>query len=195
MAGPDADRAGEQSTLPDASPASPEQEDATAAGAPRETDDTQARRLLGFGILALTLLLAVLAAWRLPMRRHVEDTGAWGTPATFAHRNGSQNGFDARGEARGPAVAASAQPAPLNGDLRQTKPFTNKPYVDRTAMVLAAGVGRSGTPRRRAFAKNRLSREKRRSAAARGPAGRHFSGGVPRNGGRTGGGPGNGGRR
>ena len=31
------------------------------------------RRLLGVGILALTLIVALLMAWRLPMRRNVED--------------------------------------------------------------------------------------------------------------------------
>jgi LysM repeat protein len=36
------------------------------------------RRLLGIGILALTLIVAILMAWRLPMRRNVEDPAAWG---------------------------------------------------------------------------------------------------------------------
>src|SRR5215211_5235867 len=38
------------------------------------------RRLLGVGILALTLIVALLMAWRLPMRRNVEDPQAWGIP-------------------------------------------------------------------------------------------------------------------
>src|SRR5215217_1497944 len=38
------------------------------------------RRLLGVGILALTLIVALLMAWRLPMRRNVGDPHAWEIP-------------------------------------------------------------------------------------------------------------------
>jgi hypothetical protein len=41
------------------------------------------RRLLGIGILALTLIVAILMAMRLPMRRHVEDHAAWGIPQDY----------------------------------------------------------------------------------------------------------------
>jgi hypothetical protein len=41
------------------------------------------RRLLGVGILALTLIVALLMAWRLPMRRNVEDPQAWGIPQQY----------------------------------------------------------------------------------------------------------------
>jgi hypothetical protein len=41
------------------------------------------RRLLGIGILALTLIVAILMAWRLPMRRNVEDRAAWGIPQDY----------------------------------------------------------------------------------------------------------------
>jgi hypothetical protein len=41
------------------------------------------RRLLGIGILALTLIVAILMAWRLPMRRNVEDPAAWGIPQDY----------------------------------------------------------------------------------------------------------------
>lgn len=180
-AAPDAEQeAGEPSTLPDAAPAPLEQADDRAAGATREPDNGQARRLLGFGILALTLLLAIVAAWRLPMRRDVsvEDPGVWGTPATFADTNGSTNG---RGEARGPAVSAYAGPAPNPANPRG-HPFANRPYVDRTAMVVGAGAGPRGAPLRRPLATTRRSRKKGRSAVPRNPA-RLFFGGVPRNGG------------
>jgi hypothetical protein len=38
------------------------------------------RRLLGVGILALTLIVALLMAWRLPMKRNVGEPQAWGIP-------------------------------------------------------------------------------------------------------------------
>lgn len=140
-AGSDAEQeAGEPSTLPDASPAS------------LESDDAQARRLLGFGILALTLLLAIVAAWRLPMRRDVEDAGVWETPVTFADLNGSPNVANGRGKAWEPAVHTSVEPAP-NPANPLGHPFTSRPYVDRTAMIVSAGVKRRGAPLRRPLAR------------------------------------------
>ena len=41
------------------------------------------RRLLGIGILALTLIVAILMALRLPMRRNVEGPAAWGIPQDY----------------------------------------------------------------------------------------------------------------
>ena len=41
------------------------------------------RRLLGIGILALTLIVAILMAMRLPMRRNVEDPATWGIPQDY----------------------------------------------------------------------------------------------------------------
>lgn len=41
------------------------------------------RRLLGIGILALTLIVAILMAMRLPMRRNVEDPAVWGIPQDY----------------------------------------------------------------------------------------------------------------
>src|ERR687889_937559 len=45
------------------------------------------RPLLGVGILALTLIVALLMAWRLPMRRNVEDPQAWGIPQQQYYEN------------------------------------------------------------------------------------------------------------
>jgi LysM repeat protein len=53
-------------------------ESAPAESAPAES--APARRLLGVGILALTLIVALLMAWRLPLRRKVEDPQAWRIP-------------------------------------------------------------------------------------------------------------------
>jgi hypothetical protein len=41
------------------------------------------RRLLGLGIIAVTLIIAALMAWSLPMRRNVEDLGALGIPREY----------------------------------------------------------------------------------------------------------------
>ena len=128
------------------------------------------------------------------MRRDVEDPGVRGTPATFADHNGSPNGANGRGKARGPGVPASAEPVPYPGDP-QGQIFANKPYVDRTVMVAAADIGRSEVSRRRALAETRLSRKKGRPTEARDPAVRLFLSGMLRNGARKGALLGNGGRR
>jgi LysM domain len=50
---------------------------AVPGGVPDVPDDELRRLLLGLGIIALTLVLAGLTAWRLPMRRHAGDAEAW----------------------------------------------------------------------------------------------------------------------
>jgi DNA-binding CsgD family transcriptional regulator len=39
------------------------------------------RRLLGIGIIALTFLITVLMAWKLPMKRYIGASAAWGIPS------------------------------------------------------------------------------------------------------------------
>jgi len=41
------------------------------------------RRLLGLGIIVLTVLVAILIAWRLPLRRNVDDPVRWGIPREY----------------------------------------------------------------------------------------------------------------
>ena len=76
------------------------------------------RRLLGIGILALTLIVAILMAMRLPMRRHVEDPAAWGIPQNYyenyarpevPHEASSETSTET---ARRPEGEPSSSPAP-----------------------------------------------------------------------------------
>ena len=41
------------------------------------------RKLLGLGIIVLTVLVAILIAWRLPLRRNVDDPVSWGIPREY----------------------------------------------------------------------------------------------------------------
>ena len=41
------------------------------------------RRLLGLGIIVLTVLVAILIAWRLPLRRNVDGPTMWGIPREY----------------------------------------------------------------------------------------------------------------
>jgi len=80
------------------------------------------RRLLGVGILALTLIVALLMAWRLPMRRNVEDPQAWGIPQQQYYENyapaeaprqaPSETARGPEGEPNGAASGAALGPPP-----------------------------------------------------------------------------------
>jgi hypothetical protein len=160
------------------------QEPAVAAGAQSELDDAQGRRLLGFGILALSLIAAILGVWRLFMRRPAGDPGAWGTPPTFADHDATPNGANGRGEARGPALLATAEPAGHLGEPR-SRTFAQKPYVDRTGMAVLARAKRREAPRRRRPpARTAFSPKKRRPRSARDPRVRLLLRGVQTNGSR-----------
>jgi hypothetical protein len=149
--------------VPDEEPSAVEPAaDVTPAGALRELDNDTARRMLGFGILALTLILAiVIIIWRLSMKRDIQVPGVWGAYPTFDGHNESPNGANGRGEPRGPAVPASAEPARHLGDI-QSRPFTRKHYVDRTGTPLMARAWQRKASQRRATAKTRFSPKKRR---------------------------------
>jgi hypothetical protein len=58
-------------------------ESTPAESTPTEGTAATTRRMLGVGILALTLIVALLMAWRLPMRRNVGDSQAWGNPQQY----------------------------------------------------------------------------------------------------------------
>jgi hypothetical protein len=80
------------------------------------------RRLLGVGILALTLIVALLMAWRLPMRRNVEDPQAWGIPQQQYYENYApaeaprqappETARGPEGEPNGAASGAASGPPP-----------------------------------------------------------------------------------
>src|SRR5215210_3888126 len=114
------------------------------------------RRLLGVGILALTLIVALLMAWRLPMRRNVEDPQAWGIPQqqyenyapadaprqappeTARGPEGEPNGA-ANGAASGAASGPPPEEAPREPSVNSngTSPAANGAEED----VLAEGNG------------------------------------------------------
>jgi hypothetical protein len=43
------------------------------------------RRQLGLGVIALTIILALIMAWRLPMNRSVGNPTAWGIPTGYGY--------------------------------------------------------------------------------------------------------------
>src|SRR5919112_1925165 len=111
------------------------------------------RRLLGVGILALTLIVALLMAWRLPMRRNVEDPQAWGIPQQQYYENSApaeaprqappETARGPEGEPNGAASGAALGPPPEEAPREpsvgstSTSPAANGDEED----VLAEGNG------------------------------------------------------
>jgi DNA-binding CsgD family transcriptional regulator/LysM repeat protein len=66
-------------------------------------EDYLGRKLLGLGIVVLTLIVCGLMAWKLPMRRNVGDSAAWGVPRGYpdyrAHPEALDRYADASAEA------------------------------------------------------------------------------------------------
>lgn len=94
------------------------------------------RQLLGVGILVLTVLVAILMAWKLPMRRGVDDPTAWGIPGGYYQ------------EERTPAAAAGGveeehKPAPASGAPEPTT--TRRGPSDPTATEESEPASDSGS--------------------------------------------------
>jgi LysM domain len=102
------------------------------------------RRLLGVGILALTLIVALLMAWRLPMRRNVEDPQAWGIPQQQYYENyapaeaprqaSPETAGGPEGEPNGAASGAASGPPP---EESQREPSVNS---NGTSPAAASGA-------------------------------------------------------
>ena len=101
------------------------------------------RRLLGIGILALTLIVAILMAWRLPMRRNVEDPAAWGIPQDYYENY-------ARPEAR-PEAPTETSPEPAKGpEGEPSSSASGAPLEEATPEPSVSSSGISNSPAREA---------------------------------------------
>jgi DNA-binding CsgD family transcriptional regulator/LysM repeat protein len=88
-------------------------------------DDNQSRRkLLGLSIMAFSLLIAALMAWKLPMRRNIGSSEAWGIPTGYP---GGYAGYHTYAQGYDPpeltrkysstATGPSSDPAPSSDDV------------------------------------------------------------------------------
>ena len=101
------------------------------------------RRLLGIGILALTLIVAILMAWRLPMRRNVEDPAAWGIPQDYYENY-------ARPEAP-PEAPTETSPEPAKGpEGEPSSSASGAPLEEATPEPSVSSSGISNSPAREA---------------------------------------------
>src|SRR5215203_4876112 len=143
------------------------------------------RRLLGVGILALTLIVALLMAWRLPMRRNVEDPQAWGipqqqyyyenyAPAEAPRQASLETARGSEGEPNGAASGAASVPPPEEAhrepsvNSNGTSPAANGAEEDVVAEGTAVAASSPDRERLRRIRHLRRIRQRRSSSEWRG---------------------------
>jgi hypothetical protein len=142
------------------------------------------RRLLGVGILALTLIVALLMAWRLPMRRNVEDPQAWGIPQQQYYENYApaeaprqappETARGPEGEPNGAASGAASGPPPEEAprepsvNSNGTSPAANGAEEDVVAEGTAVAASSPDRERLRRIRHLRRIRQRRSPSEWRG---------------------------
>jgi hypothetical protein len=107
---------------------------------------TEERRLLGWGIIALTLLLCALMAWKLPMRRNTsDDYEIWGIPSGYRGRPAHPGTSDGRGGVPKPSTSTHY---PTDND---------HPTINDASLVGLGGIARA----KRRTIRNRRARRPR----------------------------------
>ena len=95
---------------------------AVPGGGPDVPEDER-RRLLGLGIVALTLVLAGLMAWRLPMRRDVAgDAEAWGLYPGYYYHHGEDRNDRHDHQAADLLAEGKPRPGPVTEPARRHEP-------------------------------------------------------------------------
>lgn len=147
---------------------------------------TERRRLLGLGVLVLTLAITALVAWKLPMRRTTRrDAELWGmssgyygeTPAayritSFVYHPGSlgdRNEHDARREAPGALGHGRRLVLTGSGDFSAPIGVRKAKAVPRNALALGAHSPKVRRTPRRAHATRRARKLRPRGGASRRP--------------------------
>ena len=121
-------------------------ESAVVGAIPR--DDYLERKLLGLGVMLLTLVVCGLMAWKLPMRRDVGGSAAWGIPGGYPDYRARPEDLDpyADASAAQPSPTASAPKQRLVGSDDEVTQAENK--LGRVGIV-GAVRGRQGRIRRK----------------------------------------------
>lgn len=131
-------------------PALPEGEDVpevrrlhSPAGAEVLKED---RRALGLGVIMLSLALAILMAWKLPIRRAVRDASVWRLSRGYYYRPDQHYGHgsprapdlqeDTRASSSAPLTAARTSDGPEDGDLKNRHDSDPAGMIDRKVAPL-----------------------------------------------------------
>ncbi|HKH78147.1 MAG TPA: LuxR C-terminal-related transcriptional regulator [Rubrobacteraceae bacterium] len=167
LASPDAPRSPESSLLRDVRSAS------VAAALVDSLAEVRAnwdRRQLGKSIIALTFLVAVLIAWKLPMKRYIEAS-AWGVPSGYYGRYAYSEPLDRYGyalEVPVPAEAPDTLEEALKAPVAAFAPKHDSGGSDSGATTAENGLGGAGViggvrERRERTRRKRAPRSRRRS--------------------------------
>lgn len=100
--------------------------------------NAEGRRLLGLGIMALTLLVAILIAWRLPMNRGVREPEAWGMYQGYYANYALRGGLD---DPQNPSPTNEHGHSPAN-DLTHSPPRAEDPEEAPSTPVRRPPSGR-----------------------------------------------------
>jgi hypothetical protein len=129
------------------------------------------RQLLGVGILVLTALVAILMAWRLPMKRSAGDPTAWGIPGGYYYREERPPAADGGAEEdHEPAPASGApEPASRRGPSDPTATEASKPASDggSESLLYPSLAARRRQERLRRIRQRTLNRPTRRAPERR----------------------------
>jgi DNA-binding CsgD family transcriptional regulator/LysM repeat protein len=131
---------------------------------PRE--DYFGRKLLGLGIVVLTLIVCGLMAWKLPMRRNVGDSAAWGIPRGYPNYRADPEVLDRYADASAEASPTGFGPKQSLGGSEDEVSVAEKNDLGRVGIVGAVRRRRERIGRRRApkrIGRRRAPRSGRRS--------------------------------
>jgi LysM repeat protein len=104
-------------------------------------DDLLGRKLLGLGIIVLTLFVGGLMAWKLPIKRSVGSWEVWGIPSGYPGRYAYSQTLDRRGR-RGstPAAASALTGSGSNYHISKSKNTATKQAVSSVGLARVARV-------------------------------------------------------
>jgi LysM repeat protein len=115
-------------------------------------DRAEERQLLGWGIIALTLVLGVLLAWKLSIRRYTRDQiEEWGIPSGYQQRHRVYSSTP---------VQTESEPYPGTTGGGKAQPKTNALPTNNDA-TMQIGLGRMAQAKRKIIRNRRVSRQDR----------------------------------
>jgi DNA-binding CsgD family transcriptional regulator len=139
-------------------------ESAVVGGFPRE--DYLGRKLLGLGIVVLTLIVCGLVAWKLPMRRDVGDSAAWEVTRGYPNYRADPEALDRYADASAEASPMDFGPKQSLGGSDEEVSVAEKNDLGRVGIVGALRGRRERIRRGRApkrIGRRRAPRPSRRS--------------------------------
>jgi LysM repeat protein len=139
--------------LPDASETAPVPAASALSGSFAELRATaDERKLLGWAIIALTLLVGALMVWKLPMRRNIGDEEVWGIYPGYQGRYAYSRSLGRRGDTSASAPAGSgSDPRTSGAEAHSTNNDTSRVGLGGIAQAKRRSIRRRRVRRLRPF--------------------------------------------